>query len=493
MGPFCKLLVDKYCMNENSFTETDYLSSIQTLLNQCRRVERLSLNLPYQLVGHRSNTTTMILANTIKAFATRPRDQDDPKTDSADLETLVIDNLTDLAVCDLWSNPIDVGNVIKMMARVKHLGLSFRRYLTRQTDVWGFYFGLWNMVTHAKELESLYLCGEGRSPASASGSQSSLPQPFRISTSWQMDVDEFLATGLCMPTSTSFPLKRLELKHLELDPDMLRTLCANFGDTLEELFLNDVALQLCQFGDDMLVVRAFWVGLPDEEPGDDATWFAPLLRAKLPRLRVCRASFLGYHAYSHSQNTSLASTNVDFEDPSGLGRSLAQRFVEVACGFRQPNPKGGSLAYLSGETPEPLVKDRPARISVEDYDANAYQLAVANPMSAWQRSIDGVFANGNVNSLKTLRYIAQTASDGMNASQAAAARLIRSDEGVRPGEGDMFADDVDFDAEWSLSPQELLMQEVAISMREELARWGEADNHAQQIEDDGNAAAGGDL
>ena len=76
------------------------------------------------------------------------------------------------------------------------------------------------------------------------------------------------------------------------------------------------------------------------------------------------------------------------------------------------NEDGPSSPPPPPTNPTPVPARHPLRI--EDYDVNAYQTAVANPTSQWHKSIDGVFANCNQNTLDELHYIAETACRGMN-------------------------------------------------------------------------------
>ncbi|KAG8421578.1 hypothetical protein J3458_003447 [Metarhizium acridum] len=116
MTDFCQTMHKKYCMNKTSFTEIEYLSMVETMLFYCRGVDSLRLNLPFQLVGRHCNVATMILANTLKALASRPEE------DSANLRVLVLENVTDVAICHLWMNPSDVMNISGCGGSIRTLG-----------------------------------------------------------------------------------------------------------------------------------------------------------------------------------------------------------------------------------------------------------------------------------------------------------------------------------------------------------------------------------
>lgn len=51
MTQFCDELQRVYCMNEASFTETDFYETLDHILFNCRGIERLRLNLPFSLWG----------------------------------------------------------------------------------------------------------------------------------------------------------------------------------------------------------------------------------------------------------------------------------------------------------------------------------------------------------------------------------------------------------------------------------------------------------
>lgn len=404
MTDFCRTLHKKYCMNETSFTEIDYYRTVEEMLFYCRDVDRLRLNLPFQLVGRHCNAATMILANTLKAFAQRSEE------DSAKLNTLVIENVTDVAICHLWMNPSDVMNIIRVLEVLEHLVLTLRRHENDPQRVGLFGSCLWNLVENAEELKSLCLIGMDHDDRP--------PRGLKQTKFWQMPVEEWLAKSLPAPYIILSNLTCLELKRVEVCPEVFLRTAENFGPTLQELYLNEVYLKVEQSRDwNEDSKKVLWVGMPNQRPGEDCHWIAMALRCAAPQLRVCRASFLAYDHYLREDMP----THPEFDliDPCGLGRSISQRFVEVVMGIRQPTTATKEpVEYLPADAHfDSLVHDLRARtraLGVVEYDANAYQTAVANPTSEWQRSIDGVFPNCNSNTLDELHYIAETACQGMN-------------------------------------------------------------------------------
>ncbi|KND90149.1 hypothetical protein TOPH_05132 [Tolypocladium ophioglossoides CBS 100239] len=405
MTEFCQTMQKKYCLNESSFTEMDYFDALETMLFNCRDVDRLRLNLPFQLVGRHVNAATMILANTLKAFANRPEE------DSADLKVLVLENVTDVAICHLWMNPSDVMNIMSVLAALEHLVMTLRRHENEPPRVGWFGSCMWNLIENAELLKSLCLIGMDHDDRP--------PRGLKQTKFWQLPVDEWRARSLPAPRVYLTNLTCLELKRIEILPEVLIKIAEDLGDSLQELYLNELYLKTEQSRDwNQDSQKVLWVGIPNQRPGDDCHWIAMALRCAVPHLRICRASFLAYDHYLRD-NVS-GSPEFDIADPCSLGRSISQRFVEVVTGVRQPNaPSGEPIEYLPRDFRDDhrlgaSLRPRTRAPRIAEYDTNAYQTAVANPTSQWQKSIDGVFANCNSNTLDELHYIAETACQGMN-------------------------------------------------------------------------------
>ena len=392
-------------MGTTSFTETDFYKMAETMLFNCREVNRLRLNLPFQLIGRHCNAATMILANTFKAFANRPEE------DSAPLKVMVLENLSDISVCSLWMNPIDVMNIMTVWQQLEHLVISLRRHETDPTRVGMFGSCLWSMIENAETLRSLCLIGTDQDDRP--------PRGLKQTKYWQMAVDEWAARSLPLPQVHLTNLTCLELKRCEIMPHVLLGLAERFGSTLEELYLNEVYLKVQQSRDwNTDSSKVLWVGLPNTRPPEDNKWMAMELRSLLPRLRVCRASFL---AYDHYLRDDIITQHPDFDliDPCDLYRSVSQRFVEVITGIEQPKSVGGGpVVYIPADAANDhlLSSLQPRRsLRIVEYDTNAYHTAVGNTTSLWQtRGIDGVFQNCNPSTLDKLHYIAETACQGMN-------------------------------------------------------------------------------
>ena len=401
-------------MNEVSFTEIEFYQTVVDMLFNCRGIDKLRLNLPFQLVGRHCNAATMILANTFKAFARRPEE------DSAELKILVLENLPDIAVCHLWMNPMDIMNIMKVLHYVEHLVITLRRHEHDPQRASLFGSCLWNMVENAESLESLCFIGMDHDDRP--------PRGLKQTRTWQMAIEEWRVRSLPSPQIMLSNLTCLELKRVEIVADVLLRAAENFGPTLQELYLNEVYLKVEQsrtWNEDS--TKILWVGLPNTRPVEDCQWLAMELRCGLPNLRICRAAFLAYDQYLRDDISSHP--EFDLIDPCGLGRSISQRFVEVVTGVKQPNmPTGEVVEYY----PQNFTKDHVLRqliprgqhtgaegsdsneLPVTDHDTNAYQTAVANTTSRWHKGIDGLFPNCNPETLDRLHYIAETACLGMN-------------------------------------------------------------------------------
>ena len=407
MHKFCDTLQQRYCLSDNTFTEIEYYQKVEELLFNCRGVELLRLSLPFQLIGRHCNTSTMILANTFKAFASRPEE------DSAQVKILVLENVTDIAICHLWVNPMDLRNIMKMLEAVEHLVLGLRRHETDPMKVGLFGGCLWNLIDYAGCLQSLCL--------TALDHDDRPPRGLKQTKHWQSSVADWRATALPIPHTHLENLTHLELKRIEILPESLIRAAEDLGETLEELYLNEVYLKTEQsrtWNEDSK--KVLWVGRPNTRPLPDDRWMAMALRSSLPNLRTCRASFLAYDLYLHEDMT----THPDFDliDPCGLGRSVSQRFVEVITGIQQPNtPDGQPVEFLPSDSKQDhllhSLRERASPTRVTDYDTNAHQSAVENTTSRWLRSIDGYFPNINSNTLDELHYIADTACKGMTEVQ----------------------------------------------------------------------------
>lgn len=408
MTEFCDTLNTRYCMNPRSFTEEEYRASVTELLFYCNRVERIRLNLPFPLVGPHCTAVTSTLANT---FAALNREEDE-EVEYSKLKVLVLENAADISICSLWMNPLDVVNIRKSIECLEHFVISIRRREPLLDRYPIYAISLWSLIASASLLRTLCLVGldcDHRPPKSIKHTVSST-----------VDESEWTAMALPKPRFLFHRLVSLELKRVEISADFFSSARSIFGKTLRELFLNEVYLKVSGTEPDQThPFKVLWVGLPNTRPREGDIWVAHVIRENLPKLRVCRASRLGYDFYGTEAGLE-ACQNFDLDDPCGLKRTLARRFVEVVTGYDQPKLESGEPCIMLSPQREHSqvwkeeLKPVSKRMRPSEWDTIAYQSLVANPTSAWLRSIDGIFPNCNKGTLDELHAIAQTACTGMN-------------------------------------------------------------------------------
>lgn len=406
MDNFCRALRRRYSFGMSAFTEDELLNAIVQILFYCREVDRTRICLPSPIVGSQTGVATRVIANALKALAGRPEE------DSVSLKTLVVENITDDTMCELWLNPIDVQNMQKVLGTLETLMLTMRSHGTHAFPPGMFHSSLWNMVYHSLNLTALSLTGTDNSKL-----YDGVPL---VTTSTTMDLTSWREGWLMGPVFIELPppkLTYLELKHVSITAEELLYIGSLFGPHVEELYLTNVFLMTQQSQtDNTLSDMDLWVGLPDQAPLD-RSWIAMRFRALMPKLRVCRCSYLSYKLYV--EGASPTSKEFDFLDPANLGRSVSQRFVEVVMGIRQPRLLSGEsnlfhahhadFEYLTQE-----LQDRTSRTRISDHDYHAYKLTSEDMLPDYQYSLDGQFRNCVANSIKELQYIADRVYDAVS-------------------------------------------------------------------------------
>lgn len=407
MESFCRALRKQYSFNSTAFTEIELLIIIAEILLYCRDVDRARICLPSPIIGTQCRVATRVFANSLKALAMRPEE------DSASLKTLVVENIADHTLCELWVNPTDVMNMQTVLYSVQTLLLTLRRQGTQNFPHSMFGIGLWNMVYHSANLRSLCLAEPNRNKPDDG--------VFELTTLAEMDHIRWLEDGLPGPALADIAPPRLtvlELRHISILPEELLRIAIAFGPSLEELYMNNVLLMTQQSPtENMLSDEHLWVGLPNQDPGQ-RLWVAMRFRALMPKLRTCRCSYLSYSLYVNGTNPICG--DFDYSDPAGLGRSLSQRFVEVVTGTRQPRlPSGEAMVFYPHNTEfAELVhelKEERRHLRISEHDYHAYKLSEVDRAPDYQYSLDGVYRNCVANSVKELQYIADKVSEGVNA------------------------------------------------------------------------------
>ncbi|OTA94271.1 hypothetical protein M434DRAFT_71472 [Hypoxylon sp. CO27-5] len=409
MNSFVSNLRHRYCMNDASFTEIDYRHQLGNMLEYTPNVTAVKLNLPFQLVSPgQYRAATMILGNSFEALAQRPEE-------SKTLKTLVLENLSDMSVVSLWRNPQDVKNIMTTFSDLRSLFLSVRRYEEGQAHTINFRNRLWEMIGKAEKLESLCLVDLDADEK----------HYWDIKVSSQRDLTLEDWQFKCIPTIRKPPksalpnLTCLELSQVEVMGCDLLSMFKCFSNSLRELYLDGVYLKTvysAESPDD--INNTLWIGLPNVRPPPNHRWVATYLRQIKAQLRVCRVANLGYDQYIMDEEPIENNATYDLIDPSGLSRSIEQRFVEVATGIKQaPAPDDSPVSYFPEEEWQDswalADRERPSNMRIDDWHASYYLSTQRNPTSAWQKSIDGQFANCNQFTLNALHNFADNAFNGM--------------------------------------------------------------------------------
>lgn len=415
--PSAALLNKRFCMGPASFTEIDFRRRMDDILFNCGNIERVRLSLPLPFAGQDEFTTTFILANALAALAGRSEE------DSATLKALVLESVTWVAMHSLLYNPLDRSNIRKVFEGLDHLVLSVKSNVAHAHN--GFAAGLWDFIGLATSLKTLCLIGlecGGEPPDSALRlSRAGVAADGIPPTDWENII-------LPCPKASLRHLTCLELRRIDVDPHFFIEAGESFGSTLRELYLNKVCMRLSvEDEEDDPSSLDLWVGLPNVRPAEHNQWIAQFVRKSFPELRVCRATHLSYDYFGFADDWERL-RGLDIEDPCGLGRDVARRFVEVAMGYEQPELQAGGpcemLPYDIDETlpyaaSHPTPTQRPPRpapknMKPSSWDVATYHELVANPTSSWLDSIDGRFPNSRATGAKALRDMAEAVCRNLN-------------------------------------------------------------------------------
>lgn len=297
-------------------------------------MRRLKLNLPFQVVGQQSRTATLLLATTMAALTKRPEE-------SKQLNTLVLDHVSDTTLIDICNNPIDLGNTIQAFSGLKHLVLSIKRQEARDWRQMAFTKHLWFLIRKALDLESLCLIGWNvkRDIATRTHLHGVSANVWSM-RSLPFHVDE---------SRGSSRLRFLELKRVDIDPKSLISLVTECAGSLKEFYLNEVYLKVRSENDSS--GSSLWLGHPDLRRADDVVWVAEDLRkVQGLKLDVLRATGLGYDEFDPETNP--LHPGYDLIDYSGRNRPFDQRFVEAVVDFNDTTMKDAQLPQIATVIPE---------------------------------------------------------------------------------------------------------------------------------------------
>jgi hypothetical protein len=243
--------------------------------------------------------------------------------EAKELDTLVLDHVSDTTIIDICNNPMDLGNAIQAFSGLKHIVLSIKRQEARDARQSAFTKHLWFLIRKAVNLESLCLIGWN-----VKRDICTRTHVHGVSANvWNMRSLPFHVAE----SRTSSRLRFLELKRVDIDPRSLLNLVAESARSLKELYFNEVYLKV---GDNNASGgSSLWLGHPDLEKREDVIWVAQDLRKiKTLKLDVLRATGLGYDEFDPETNPMHPA--YDLVDYSGRNRPFDQRFVEAVLDFK---------------------------------------------------------------------------------------------------------------------------------------------------------------
>lgn len=390
---------------------------------------RLKMSLPFQVVGDKSLTATLLLALTFATLAQRAEEH-------SALETLVLDHVSDTTINNICHNPIDLKHAIGSFKELKTLVLSFKRQEKRNSS---FNRNLWFLIRKASKLASL--CLVGWNVKRGKGTRRHRPRGATAENDWRM-------RSLPYPLDTDLTLqclRFLELKRLDIAPNQLVRLIEDCSMTLKELYLIEVYIKVNGAADEDNI--ALWIGLQGSPRPPGACWVAQELRnMETLNLDILRVSGLGYDDFEPDEESH--NPNYDLVDPNNFhDKGFDRRFVEAvtdpdfditrastlriiiedAMDSDSPADEAMDATSPAASLPEASIAevDTTEMLDVEtpeppspvpgllDYDAETYQL-YHNTTSQFKRSIDGYFTNHNEQALQEIQNLINVADRGMS-------------------------------------------------------------------------------
>lgn len=373
-------------MSDITFDGCDFKDALTGILLQTPNSTRFKLNLPFQFVGKASYSATILCATAFKCLA-ECRGGSDPEF--SPIDTLVLGHLSDTTILDIYKNPIDLHNTIKVFTPLKHLVMSIKRQESDAANRNKFTAALWRFITEATNLESLCLIGWNSKRTTSN--RKHLASFHATQDGWSMRSLPYRQVD--NGARNLKHLRSLELKRVDVEPTPLLQMIEHSAASLKELFLNEVYLKVNGRPNEE---SPLWIGHgPEIAKPHGAIWISEELRSMASRglkLDTLRATALGYEENPSRTHIIHSSFEYDLQDPSGRNRSFDERFVERALGLQ----------------PSATVAARPEI----DYDVDAYQ-QYHNTTSDWNSSLDGIFYNHNDKALEQLRNLITIIERGM--------------------------------------------------------------------------------
>ncbi|KAL2066968.1 hypothetical protein VTL71DRAFT_1392 [Oculimacula yallundae] len=412
----------RYCLNDNTFDETDFRRVLEEVLELTPNMKRLKLNLPFQVVGQTSRTATVLLATALACLANRSEEH-------ASLQTLVLDHVSDTTLMQICHNHMDLTNAMTTFSGLKNLVLSIKRQESSPSAQFSFSSNLWLLIEKAVHLESLCLIGWNvrrdtinRRPSSLSYESWTLR-----SLPFSRDIGDKL-----------LHLRNFELKKIDINPHTFVDLITQISSSLKELYLNQVYLKI-RAPSVAQNLPDLWIGGNGPKKADTC-WIAEELRA-MPDLKldILRVTCIGYDDFQPAPHAEYPT--YDLEDPTGQSRCLDQRFVSAVLNGPDPIPApedpeddtDKTQTQTQAQAQIQPASTTPHPIDRASFDADTFQ-RTHNTTSAYKTSIDGLFTNHNEQALKELQNIITVADRGMN-MLTEEIENARMDEGIARGRG----------------------------------------------------------
>lgn len=377
-------------------------------------LHRVKLNLPFQVLGRKSRTATLLFATTLECLAKR-------RVEHKSLKTLVVDHLSDTSLINICNNPMDLANAIKVFTSILELCISIKRqeFLANRQDAFSRH--LWLLISKSRTLQSLCLVGwnvkkyRGTTRHLRSASQSM----------WNLLSLPFYGGESCWEH-----LRYLELKRVDIEPLKFLGLIKQIRTSIKEVYLVEIYLKVRRLPDDS--ISGLWIGQYDTTKSEGSIWLAQELRnMEGLRLNILRATGLGYDEFAPVPVSVYL--DLDLPDPLELDRSFDQRFVDaVILGPDKvhyaldidSNPNSHTenhenfnltkrniiLSTPSNSLVKKTYKSNPR--TQKDYDAETYQ-RFRNTTSYFKSCIDGWFFNHNEQAIRELQGIITFADTGM--------------------------------------------------------------------------------
>ncbi|KAI1006433.1 hypothetical protein K3495_g1789 [Podosphaera aphanis] len=358
-------------------------------------MHRMKLCLPYlldkQLDNRSSDIKTWLLATILDCLTKR-------KVQQEDLRMLVIDNLDDTSIIEIFQSHGDMKNALKVFSKIQELCITIN--LQEWTEARQSYFNhcLWHLFSCCADLRSLSLRNAKRGTQFIDTGSRIVHRNSRPPT--------FSLSGNSSTCRWKF-LRHLEFKGIVVGPTEFLELFKEIKDSIREVHLNCVDLRI-HSGEKRN--RYLWIGLSDIEKQPDMIWMAEDLRNIGLKLDVLCVSGLGYdYVATHYYLDLDFRNNFDISDSlEDMERSFDQRFIEAYFEFGNSEDQlvGSRMAVISGEEIGEIVRDHRYFRETDHFDRGTYMLKRKNHSSCFWHRIDEIFIKSSIQGGRKLQSIA---------------------------------------------------------------------------------------